>query len=160
MDPVIRLQTFIDLMSALTGVSARVCGQAQMAAHYLENYMAQADAIAGHGSSDLLFGAFQQLRKTLPPHDAAKNLLAGTLDGQSPDKDWPFSEMARTLMKLVLLGVWYDPRIVGDEGRIRTAAAYSESLVWLIAQAHPVGASKLAYGYWAKVPPALKDLIG
>lgn len=160
MDPVARLQTFLDLISAVTGVSARVCGQAQAAAHYLENFTAQADAVAGHGSTDALLGAYALLRKTLPLDAAAEKLLAGALDGSSPDKDWPFSAMARTLMKFILLGVWYDPRMVGGEGRIRTAASYSESLVWLIGQAHAVGASKFAYGHWAKPPPPLKDLIG
>lgn len=160
MDPVTRLQTFIDLISALTGVSARVAGQAQVAAKYLENYTTAADKVAGTGATDALLAIYAQLRKTFPPENAAEKLLSGTLDRSSPDKNWPFSAMARTLMKFVLLGVWYDPRVADDNGTIPTAASYSEGLVWLIGQAHPVGASKLAYGHWAKPPPSLKDLIG
>lgn len=160
MDPVIRLQTFIDLISALTGVSIRVAGQAQAAAKYLENYTTEADMVAGTGATDALLTIYAQARRKLPPESAVEKLLGREFDETSPDKVWPFSAMARTLMKFVLLGVWYDPRVTDDGGRIPTAASYSESLVWLIGQAHPVGASKLAYGHWAKPPPSLKDLIG
>lgn len=160
MDPATRLKTFVDLVSALTGVSTRVAGQAQAAARYLENYTTAADTVAGSGATEALLSTYALLRKTLPPKVAAAKLLSGAVDGPSPDKDWPFSAMARTLMKFFLLGVWYDPRIAGDEGTIPTAVSYSESLVWLIGQAHAVGASKLAYGHWAKLPPPLKDLIG
>ncbi|WP_378941006.1 hypothetical protein [Mesorhizobium sp. ANAO-SY3R2] len=158
MDPVTRLQTFIDLISTLTGVSTRVAGQAQAAARYLENYTIAADKVAGTGATDALLSVYAQARRKLPPENAAEKLLGGGLDGTSPDKSWPFSAMARTLMKFVLLGVWYDPKVA--EGKIPTAASYSEGLAWLIGQAHPVGASKLAYGHWAKPPPPLKDLIG
>jgi hypothetical protein len=160
MDPTTRLQTFIDLVCALTGVSARVANQAEAAAQYLENYTQLADAVAGAGATDALLTIYAQVRKTLPPGEAAEKLFLGGLDGGSPDKDWPFSAMAKTLMKFVLLGVWYDPQKKDDDGTIPTAVSYSESLVWLIAQAHPVGASKLPYGYWANPPPPLDKLIG
>ncbi|MBL0374596.1 hypothetical protein JJB09_21525 [Rhizobium sp. KVB221] len=160
MDSSTRLQTFIDLVSALTGVSARVAGQAEAAAQYLENYTHAADGIAGAGATDALLGVFAAGRQKLPPEKVAKMLFYKELDGSSPDPAWPFSAMTRNLMKFVLLGVWYDPNKPGDDGTIPTAASYSEGLVWLIAQAHPVGASQLAYGYWANPPPSLKDLIG
>jgi len=160
MDPTTRLQIFVDLVSGLTGVSPRVASQAQAAARYLENYMQLADQVAGVGATDALLTIYADVRKSLPPGEAAKKLFLGGLDKTSPDKDWPFSAMARTLMKFVLLGVWYDPKKKDDDGTIPTAVSYSESLVWLIAQAHPVGASKLAYGYWANPPPPLDKLIG
>jgi len=160
MDSSTRLQTFVDLVSALTGVSAGVASQAQAAAQYLENYTQLADLVAGTNATDALLEIYAQVRKTLPPGEAAKKLFHGGLDGGSPDKDWPFSAMAKTLMKFVLLGVWYDPKKKDDDGTIPTAESYAESLVWLIAQAHPVGASNFAYGYWANPPPPLDKLIG
>lgn len=160
MDPTTRMQTFIDLVCALTGISAQAVGQAEAAAQYLENYTLQADAVAGAGATDALLGAYAKERQKLPPQTVAGMLLDKSLDGGSPDPDWPFSAMTRNLMKFVLLGVWYNPLCATDEGRIPTAASYSEGLVWLIAQAQPTGASKLAYGHWANPPPPLKDLIG
>jgi len=162
MDPTTRLQTFLDMVSALTGVSEKVVGQAQDAAQYLENYTQLADKVAGTGATDALLAIYAVVRKAFPSDQAAAKLLGGGLDGTSPDKAWPFSAMARTLMKLVLLGVWYDPNSKNpdDDGAIPTAASYSESLVWLIAQAHPVGYALQGHNDWTTTPPPLNQLIG
>lgn len=160
MDPATRLQTFLDMVSALTGVSEKVVGQAQDAAQYLENYTQLADAVAKPGVTDALLAIYALARQTLPPDQAAAKLFGGGLDPTSPDPEWPFSAMAKTLMKLVLLGVWYNPKNKDDDGTIVTAASYSESLVWLIAQAHPVGYALLGHNDWTTTPPPLNQLIG
>jgi hypothetical protein len=33
-----------------------------------------------------------------------------------------------------------------------SATAYTQGLVWLIAQAHPMGYSNLQFGYWSREP--------
>lgn len=152
---------FVALVSDLTGVSQKIVGQAEAAASYLAQFTGVADKIAGAGATAALVAAYATLRAGLPPEKAVAALLDGALDPKSPCPNWPFSAMARSLMKLVLLGLWIDPTVPPpNDGVIPTAALYSESLVWLIAQAHPVGASKLAFGYWASPPPSLSDLIG
>lgn len=152
---------FLTLVSDLTGVSQKIVGQAEAAASYLAHFSGVADKVAGPGATAALVSAYANLRSTMQPQKAAAALLGGALDGASPDPKWPFSAMARSLMKVVLLGLWIDPTVpLPNDGVILTAALYSESLVWLIAQAHPVGVSKLAYGYWASPPPSLNDLIG
>jgi hypothetical protein len=149
------------MVSALTGVSEKVVGQAQDAAQYLENYTRLADAVAKSGATDALLAIYALARQTLPPDQAAAKLFGGGLDPTSPDPKWPFSAMARTLMKLVLLGVWYHPNSKKpDDGGIPTAASYSESLVWLIAQAHPVGYALQGHNDWTTTPPPLNQLIG
>jgi hypothetical protein len=160
MNPAKRLTLFISLASALTGVSERVVTEAQQAAPYLDTFTTLADGVAGSGATDILLRFWEMSIQPLPPDQAAEALLDGRGDAFSPDPQWPFSAMARSLMKLLLLGVWYVPGQTDDEGTIETAALYSESLVWLIAQANPTGASKLAYGHWADPPPPLNTLIG
>lgn len=155
-------QHFIALVSALTGVSIKVVGEAETTASYLSQFQALADPSSNGDGTYVLVDAFTVLSQNIPPDQAAATILAGKLDGFSPNPNWPLSAMARSLMKFVLLGLWLDPNNTSKdyEGEIPTAVAYSESLVWLIAQAHAVGASKMAYGHWAGPPPSLKDMIG
>jgi hypothetical protein len=152
---------FLNLVSALTGVSTRIVGQANDAAAYLDQFTRAADKVAGQGATAALILVFANALTKMQPDTAAQDLLAGNWDRSSPDPRWPYSAMAKCLMKFVLLGLWVDPTAPQpNEGIIPTAASYSESLVWLIAQAHPVGASKMSYGHWAGPPPSLKSLIG
>jgi hypothetical protein len=37
--------------------------------------------------------------------------------------------------------------------------AYTNSLVWRVAQAHPMGYSNLQFGYWGQEPPAIDTFI-
>jgi hypothetical protein len=160
MTPEKRLGLFLSLGAALTGISEKVVGEAQQAAPYLDTFTTFADGVAGAGATDILLRFWDMSLHPLPPDQAAAAILDGRGDSFSPDPNWPFSAMAKSLMKLLLLGVWYVPGQTDDEGSIETAALYSESLVWLIAQTNPAGASKLAYGHWADPPPPLNKLIG
>ena len=160
MDQSARSATFLEFVSTLTGVSQKVVGQAQTAAQYLENFSTLADKQTGvQKTIDELLVLYAILRTRSSPDQAAATILSGAYDSKSPPT-WPFSTQTRSLMNFVLLGTWFDPANSDDEGTIVTPALYSESLVWLIAQAHPVGASKLAYGHWAAPPPSLQSLIG
>lgn len=157
------LPAFIELASTLTGVSPKVVGQAQDAASYFENYTALANANARPQAMDGLMQVYWLNRQKFPAPVVAAMLLSGGLDSGSPYSQFPLSVMTRNMMKLMLLGVWFEPTKMSDPdyvGDIPTALAYSESLIWLIGQAHAVGASKMAYGHWAKPPPPLKGLIG
>ena len=160
MDQSARGATFLEFVSTLTGVSQKVVGQAQNAAHYLENFAALAEKQTGAKNTfDELLMLYAILRSRSTPDQAVTTILSGAYDPKSPPT-WPFSAQTRSLMNFVLLGTWFDPADINDDGIIVTSALYSESLVWLIAQAHPVGASKLGYGHWAAPPPPLKSLIG
>ncbi len=160
MDQSARLSSFLEFASTLTGVSQKVVGQAQTAAQYLENFSALSDKQTGVAKSfDELLILYSFVRSRMTPDQAVTAILAGTYD-PTPSVPWPFSAQTRSLMNFMLLGTWFDPLNTFDDGTIVTSALYSESLVWLIAQAHPVGSSKLAYGHWAAPPPPLKSLIG
>ena len=116
MDQSARLSAFLDLASALTGVSQKVVAQAEAAAGYLANYTSFADAYAAKSATDAMLIMYSYARSTMPPDQAAAAMLGGTYDGRSPDPNWPFSAMARTLLSFVLLGIWFKPDDPTDEG--------------------------------------------
>ncbi|MGX0893557.1 hypothetical protein AB7M22_005565 [Pseudomonas sp. ADAK2 TE3594] len=71
---------------------------------------------------------------------------------------------ARTIMKLWLLGVWYQPYDAGNfkkgDSTVVSDQAYIYSWAWKIAQAHPMGYSESFFGYWNSEPSSLEDLTG
>lgn len=71
---------------------------------------------------------------------------------------------ARAIMKLWLLGVWYQPYDAGSfKEKVQTVVsdqAYIQSWAWKIAQAHPMGYSEMFFGYWNTTPPSLEDYTG
>ncbi len=50
---------------------------------------------------------------------------------------------------------------VSDEGlqQVISSQAYTKSLVWNVAQAHPMGFSVFTFGYWSQ-PPASLETFG
>jgi hypothetical protein len=67
--------------------------------------------------------------------------------------------IARSIIKLWLLGAWYNPLKPSAAVKVVSAQAYKESLVWRVMQAHPMGYSMFDFGYWAQDPPALDLFI-
>ena len=74
------------------------------------------------------------------------------------DDDTKF--LARSIALLWYLGSWYKPADLkkaapsGDliPSQVVSAKAYTQGLVWQIAQAHPMGYSNLQFGYWSREP--------
>lgn len=74
--------------------------------------------------------------------------------------------LARSIVLLWYLGSWYEPADLksnatpaGKPGnrafigsQVVSAKAYTQGLVWQIAQAHPMGYSNLQFGYWSRDP--------
>jgi hypothetical protein len=75
--------------------------------------------------------------------------------------------MARSIVLLWYLGSWYMPEdlkknsapgaraFIGSQ--VLSATAYTQGLVWQIAQAHPMGYSNLQFGYWSRDPDDPND---
>jgi hypothetical protein len=74
------------------------------------------------------------------------------------------AQAARAIMKLWMLGVWYQPYTQDafpvNEQTVVSAEAYTQSWAWNIAQAHPMGYSEFFFGYWNSPPPSLEDFTG
>ena len=70
--------------------------------------------------------------------------------------------LARSIALLWYLGSWYKPEdlkansVPGARAfissQVVSAKAYTQGLVWQIAQAHPMGYSNLQFGYWSREP--------
>jgi hypothetical protein len=68
--------------------------------------------------------------------------------------------LARSIVLLWYLGSWYEPDDLKSSAgkrafigsRVVSAKAYTQGLVWQIAQAHPMGYSNLQFGYWSRDP--------
>lgn len=93
-------------------------------------------------------------------------------------------ESAKFLMRSIILawylGAWYTPQDLKrnrykprnsyDSTRrysrevlipyeVISPNAYTNSLVWRVAQAHPMGYSNLQFGYWGQEPPGIEEFI-
>lgn len=102
------------------------------------------------------FGKLLQIARD--NRDSAADIIAAVNGG---DDDSKF--LARSIVLLWYLGSWYEPadlksnatpagkrNFVGSQ--VVCAKAYTQGLVWQIAQAHPMGYSNLQFGYWARDP--------
>jgi hypothetical protein len=83
--------------------------------------------------------------------------------------------LARSIVLLWYLGSWYKPADLKSNStpgaaafipsEVVSAKAYTQGLVWQIAQAHPMGYSNLQFGYWSREPddpndPAARSNLG
>jgi hypothetical protein len=73
--------------------------------------------------------------------------------------------LARSIVLLWYLGSWYKPEDLKSSltpdpkappapipSQVVSAKAYTQGLVWQIAQTHPMGYSNLQFGYWSRDP--------
>ena len=70
--------------------------------------------------------------------------------------------LARSIVLLWYLGSWYKPEDIRKNAaagarafipsQVLSAKAYTQGLIWQIAQAHPMGYSNLQFGYWSRNP--------
>jgi Membrane bound FAD containing D-sorbitol dehydrogenase len=102
--------------------------------------------------------AFGKLLQIAKDHrQSAADIIAAVNKG---DDDIKF--LARSIVLLWYLGSWYDPNKLKENSapgtrqfipsQVVSAKAYTQGLVWQIAQAHPMGYSNLQFGYWSREP--------
>jgi hypothetical protein len=75
--------------------------------------------------------------------------------------------LARSIVLLWYLGSWYKPEDLKKNStpgaralvlsQVVSPKAYTQGLVWQIAQAHPMGYSNLQFGYWSRDPKDPND---
>jgi len=91
---------------------------------------------------------------------------------EDPDEDTRF--LVRSIILAWYLGAWYDPKALKQHSyhsknpiyssrrysknvliphEVISPNAYTRSMVWRVAQAHPMGYSNLQFGYWGDNPP-------
>ena len=76
--------------------------------------------------------------------------------------------LARSIMLAWYLGAWYEPADLKKPPsvpppipfEVLSPTAYTQGFVWRVAQAHPMGYSEWAFGYWSDPPTqSLDDFI-
>ena len=89
--------------------------------------------------------------------DHRQSLLDIVENVKKGDNDIRF--LARSIVLLWYLGSWYKPEDLAKPptdapipSQVVSAKAYTQGLVWQIAQAHPMGYSNLQFGYWSREP--------
>jgi hypothetical protein len=65
--------------------------------------------------------------------------------------------LCRAIVAMWYLGSWYPPSFQKD-GLLQVVSvqAYTQSLAWNVAQAHPMGYSVFQFGYWSQPPGSLE----
>lgn len=70
------------------------------------------------------------------------------------------AQLCQSIVSMWYLGSWYPPPFQTDGfQQVISSQAYTKSLVWNLAQAHPMGFSAFTFGYWSQ-PPASLDTFG
>lgn len=182
------LQNFIDLSATLTGLAASLLapsvdpinlpplffataqqGMGTVAFSNLLELYASLKSQSDQQIASLKSQAEQEIASLKGQSDQQIASLKSQLDQQNASailghSDQQITQGARSIMKLWLLGSWYQPYDQGNvkEGSIRVVSdqAYKESWAWKIAQSHPMGYSQYHFGYWAEEPPTLKQFTG
>jgi hypothetical protein len=157
MDPL--QQGFHTLVSTLTGVGMTRVETADRNAGFLALFRQLGGQEQGFLNADLLIKLFLDKTRNANANLVVKAILSGDYDNQPPFPNLKFSQLARSLSFFVLTGMW-SPTCSSEDAVIPAPAAYTEGLIWLIAQTHPVGNSKSAAGSWAVPPPPLSKFIG
>lgn len=152
------LENFVGLSSALIGISANRLAPPIDPVGLPPIFLDYVSARVPPEALNALLAQYATLTANhVPPDEIARQVLA--VPGQkAPDTVL----VARSIMKLWLLGVWYPP-FAGpkfDGSAVVSDQAYIYSWAWKIAQAHPMGYSESFFGYWNSTPPSLEELTG
>jgi hypothetical protein len=149
----VSLDQFVSLSSALTGVSAAQLKPELDPIGIADQYLAMIESldskVAPKTFTDLMSAFEAQAAPPGNPEAAAAFVLA----------DSTFGPVGRSIIKMWLLGAWYDPANPGNAIKVVSSQAYKESLVWKVMQSHPMGYSMWSFGYWSQVPPDFSQFI-
>lgn len=151
------LDNFVGLSSALIGISAdRLAPQIDQVG--LPPIFL--DYVTARVPSDVLNALLTQYA-TLAADHVPSDQIAQQILKFNMQPTIPHTVLAaRSIMKLWLLGVWYQPFDMApfkkDDSAVVSDQAYINSWAWKIAQAHPMGYSESFLGIGTARPPALK----
>lgn len=115
-------------------------------------------AQVGQEMMDALMSDFNTLSSQTPPPSAQS--IADTLLEVSSPTPSSQAQLCQSIVAMWYLGSWYPPPFQKDGlHQVITSQAYTKSLVWNLAQAHPMGFSPFTFGYWSQ-PPASLETFG
>lgn len=151
------LQDFIGLSAALTGLAADLLAPDIDPVNLPPVFFKTAEQGLG---STVLSNLLEQYATLKQQGSSPDQIAAAVL----ADKASQSAQGARAIMKLWLLGSWYQPFAQGGRpaGQVSVVSdqAYKEGWAWRIAQAHPMGYSQYHFGYWNEQPATLEQFTG
>ena len=179
-----RIPTFVGLSSILTGVPASELSPFADVLDLKTVFFDKLVAEVEDGPIDALFERYKTLASgagiadptTPDPASAAAQQVGNAImnpGAGATDSELDQADICSAVIKMWYLGSWY-PVVRPDDGdpasfeflkehyfsgRVVTSQAYIRGWVWKMAQAHPMGYSQYAFGYWAKEPPSLEDHV-
>lgn len=148
------LADFANMSAALTGFQAGFLRPFLDPVNLSGLYYSFAVSQVGQQAMDDLLSAFRAIA-TQPPQTIANTLLETA--SPTPSNQ---AQIAQSIVALWYLGSWYIPaylnkNVSGGLLQVVSSEAYTNGLVWQVAQAHPMGFSAFTFGYWSQPPASL-----
>jgi acetyl-CoA acetyltransferase len=148
------LQDFASMSAVLTGFQSQFIRPALDPVNLSGTFYNFAVSQVGQAAMDALISAYNAI-STQPDQTVANTLLEVTSPTPSAQ-----AQLAQAIILMWYLGSWYPPAFqTQGQQQVISSQAYTKSLVWNVAQAHPMGLSAFTFGYWAQ-PPGSLDTFG
>ena len=152
------VQNFANMSAALTGFQSSFIrpflDPTNLSGIFYEFIVAQ----IGQSMMDQLMSAYEALSTQTPALTAQQ--IADSLLEVTNSKPSDQALLCQTIILMWYLGSWYPPPFQqGGLQQVISSQAYTKSLAWNLAQAHPMGFSAFTFGYWSQ-PPASLETFG
>ena len=152
------VQDFANMSAALTGFQPSFIRPFLDPVNLSGIFYQFAVSQVGRSMMDALMSAFDALSNQTPP--LTPQQIADTLLEISSPTPSPQAQLCQSIIAMWYLGSWYPPPFKPDSlQQVISSQAYTKSLVWNLAQAHPMGFSAFTFGYWSQ-PPASLETFG
>ena len=156
------VQDFADMSAVLTGFQSsflRPFLDPTNLSFFFYNF-AVAQPQIGQSMMDALLSTFDSLKAQTNPALTAQQIADALLEVTGPTPPSNQAQLAQSIILMWYLGSWYPPPFqTQGEQQVISSQAYTKSLVWNVAQAHPMGFSAFTFGYWSQ-PPGSLDTFG
>ena len=153
--PEATVQAFANMSAALTGFQPSFIRPFLDPVNLSGTFYEFAVAQVGQPMMDALMSAFDALSNQKPALSAQQ--IADTLLELTNPTPSSQAQLCQTIIAMWYLGSWYPPPFQADGlHQVISSQAYTKSLVWNIAQSHPMGFSPFTFGYWGQVPGSLE----
>jgi hypothetical protein len=152
------VQDFANMSAALTGFQPSFIRPFLDPVDLSGTFYVFAVSQVGQQMMDALMSAFDALNSQTPP--PSPQTIADTLLEVSSPTPSAQAQLCQSIVAMWYLGSWYPPPFqTGGLQQVISSQAYTKSLVWNLAQAHPMGFSAFTFGYWSQ-PPASLETFG
>ncbi len=146
-------QNFVGLSALLTGYPASqlapTIDPVGLATDYFNTMQRKADS----QSFLQTLSIYANIAANFPPEQQAAEVEQQILNDEA------MGNIARRILRLWFLSTWYTNEPPDFDGEVVSMDAYTLGKAWDTFQAHPMGYSELAFGYWAGPPPAASPVI-